>query len=202
MDEVKRNLGLFLDRIKSKNWPAVELRVRVGGATEHVDEYLISEANADRVYQDMIANAQGVGDPSSSFILRAVGNGDEKGPSRAFSIVNHNPAHESDRFDGTDKNTVRLLLDQVHRSHLAMIQVMGQMSQVIGSQSSLQSQLADTHSEAIASLRESRAEQARAEVQMVEVASRTERSGKLLDAGMAMLPGLIEHLTSPGEGKK
>lgn len=203
MGEIERNLTEFIARVKANGWPAVELRVRVGSATELVDEYLVAQASADVIYRDMVTNAQGVGDPASSFFLRAIGNGDKKGPSRSFSIVNHNPSHEGDRFDGGDKATVRLLLDHAHRSHLAMIQVMGQMSAVISSQGSLQTQLADTHGEAIASLRASRAEQAQAEVRLMEAASKTERSGKLLDAGMAMLPALIQHLTNPTpEGDK
>lgn len=206
MDDIKRSIQEFLTRIANKGWPGVELRVRVGEASELVDSYALADVNADVIYGDMAANAQGVVDPVSSFFLRALGNGDKKGPSRSFSIVNEDPRHQGDRFEASDKATIRMLLEHAHRSHLVINNTLAQVTALaqssLQSQTTIQSQMAETHGDAIAALREARADQAQAEVQMMEAHAKAERSGKLLDAGTQLLPVLIHHLTSDKEGKE
>lgn len=204
MNDIKKSLQEYLARVAAKNWPAVELRARTGAASDLVDQYVVAESGiADVIYQDMVTNAQGVGDHVSLFFVRAVGDGDTRGPSRSFSIVNEQSSStDAGHVDGGDKATIRLLLDHAHRSHLAMVQVMSQMSTVIGTNSRIQEQMVETHSEAIVSLRDSRGDQARAEVAMMIEATKAERTGKLMDAGVAMLPALFEHLAKDSEESK
>lgn len=204
MDDVKRSLGEFLARIAQKGWPAVELKVRVGEASELVDQYALAEANVDLIWADMMANAQGVTDPVSSFFVRALGNGDKRGPSRSFSVVNDNPPHQADRFEATDKAALRMMMEHAHRSHLVVTNALAQVTQALqsslGGQLEIQGQMAQTHGEAIAALREARAETAEAEVRMMEAHTKAERTGKLMEAGMALLPALIERLNEPDNG--
>lgn len=203
MDEIKQNITAFLERI-AKHYPAVELRVRVGDSSELVDQYPLNACNADVILGDMRVNAQGVTDPVSSFFLRALGNGDAKGPSRSFSIVNDQPTHQADRFEANDKATNRMLLEHTHRSHIVITNTMSQMTEalqgIMRSQTGLQAQMAETHSDAIAVLREAKADQAKAEVHMLETANKAERTNKLLDAGMALLPSILDSLKKPEEG--
>lgn len=200
MEDIKRSIAEFLERMGKKGWPAVELRVRVGESSELVDQYALAEVTPDLIHRDMVTNAQGVVDPVSSFFLRALGNENKKGPARSFSVINEEPAHQGDRFDASDKATIRMLMEHAHRSHLIINNTLAQVTAIaqasLQSQTSIQSQMAETHSEAIATLREARANQARVEVQLLEANAKAERSGKLMDVGMQMLPALIAQLTS------
>lgn len=207
MEETRKSIAEFVSRARAKGYAGFELFVRVGEASQLVDEYAADGQTADLVWRDAVANANGFEDVTSSFFLKAMSKEGAAGPSRAFSVAREmGGGHQPDRFEGSATAMVRLLLEQNHRSHLAMVQTLQAVAASVQAYASSQShqvevqaQYAQTHSEALQALREGRADQARAERELLEANIREERKSKLIETGMALLPALLQSL---GEDKK
>lgn len=200
MDETGKSIADFVARTRARGFVGFELYVRVGEALQLVDHYAANDQTAELVWRDAVANANGFEDVTSSFCLRAMSK-EGSGPSRAFSVVREMGGHQPDRFEGSPMAMVRLLLEENHRAHMAMVAMLTAVSSSVQAfaaaqshQVEVQGQYAQTHAEALAALRDSRADQARAERELLESNVREERKSKLIEAGVSLLPAILASL--------
>lgn len=199
----------FIERARSRGLKGLSLHVRVGDAEELVDEYALDPTTAETVWRDAQANAGGFAEPFTAFVLHTHREDGGEGPSRSFSVLRTMlPAHTPDRFDPGDKAALRLMMEQVDRSHKVIAGLvpatMVQLSQMIAGLSGPIEQMANTQAEAIRELREQRAATAEAERTMLKDAAREQRLDRLLDIGINLAPVVIAKLAAgdekPSEG--
>jgi hypothetical protein len=185
----------WVGRQVDKGYKGFELYAREGAALSLVDRYAAERGAAEAIWQDAKENAQGH-EGTSSFVVRALNDGPGPYPSRSFSIAPPLPLHEPERFE--ERNAMRLLLEHIDKQNRVLTQVvpacLAAMGGMVQGLSGHFGTLAETHEAAIRTLRDSRVASLDAERAMMMDASRQARIDKLIDAGIGMLPHLIERM--------
>lgn len=166
-----------------------QLHVRLGESSQLLDEYAASEANvAHRMFGDATTNAEGFTDTMSTFYAQAIGGDGQRRGIRTFAVTRSPSLNVPDRYDPTDRATIRLLLEQVDRSHRVITEV---VPAALSSMSNMVAQLARTHDEAIQAIRETRVAHVEAERAMLADAAREQRMDRMLDTLSTMLPAIV-----------
>lgn len=173
-----------------------QLHVRLGESSQILDEYAANEPNvAHRMFADATTNAEGFADIMSTFYAQAINAGGVRGGIRTFAVTRSPSLNVPDRYDPSDKATIRMLLEHVDQSHRVLTQV---VPAALSSMSQMVNQLADTHSEAIQAIRETRASAADAERRMLSEAAREQRIDRMLDTVVTMLPAVLSKNEADG----
>ena len=195
----KAAIASFVSGVAKSGYKGLELYVRVGHGVELAGKYVIAPNVADQVFEDAQMNAAGFDELVSEFMLKAKGDNGEADLTRHFSITRPPSPHMPDRFEGTDRAMVRLLLEQNERSHRIITQV---VPQVMAHQAAMftglsghMSEMLNTHGQALQVLRDGRVEQLQAEREMVREAAREQRIDMMWNAFAALAPQVIEGLS-------
>lgn len=196
--EATNPIADFVQRVAARGYKGLRLYVRAGAALELVDEYSLEAGVAELVWQDAQRNAEGFADVSSSYVLRAAGDGTANEPTRSFSVIRPPSPHSVERFDPGDKAMVRLLLEQNHKSHRVITEVlpalMVSLTNVVNGLVEPIREIAQTQGEAIREIRDGRAAAAREERETLRQAAQDARMDQLFQMGVAFAPEVIKRL--------
>ncbi|MCC7383926.1 MAG: hypothetical protein IT384_18935 [Deltaproteobacteria bacterium] len=184
----------WVGRQIDKGYKGFELYARDGAALSLVDRYTADRSAAEAIWADAKENASGA-ETTSAFVVRALNDAAGPYPSRSFSIPPPMPLHEPERFE--ERNAMRLLLEHIDKQNKVLTQVvpacLAAMGGMVQGLSAHFGTLAETHKAAIRTLRDGRVASLDAERAMMLDAARQARIDKLIDAGIAMLPQVLEH---------
>ncbi|MFO0726508.1 MAG: hypothetical protein U1E65_22165 [Myxococcota bacterium] len=201
-DDTTNPIASWVSKQIDRGFKGFELYAREVTGQALVDRYPADPNPAEAIYGDARENAQGF-QTSPSFLVYALDDGPGPHPSRAFSVPSPIPLHEPERFE--ERNTMRLLLEHIDKQNRVLTQVvpacLAAMGGMVQGLSAHFGTLAETHDEAIKTLRDSRSSSLDAERAMMLEAARQARIDKLVEAGIGMLPSVLSKLSPPEEPK-